>query len=344
VAWTGQRFVATAAVPEAGGIFVDSADGRTWHAGEGLRPADVPIHLAAGPLGVVAVGTIADAADAFRPASWFSPDGLTWTARSNAFPVDAAKHDIVEVTDVVATDDGWLAVGREDPFCQTNCGLDPVRALAWRSADGLQWQAVADAPSLARAAMTAVTRHATGFVAVGLAGTRAAAWTSTDGTTWTRAADGPVFDRLPSADPSLWTTMTGVASGHGVVVAVGLEGPGGGHGPAARVWWSPDGRTWTSGGGAAFDAHGEVSVELADVAATPDGFVTVGSTNGACPGGIWESTDGRDWLCAGGAARSELVPYAVAASTDAVVAVGLANVPDPPLDGLPGAAYWRALP
>ncbi len=339
VAWTGERFVSTGVVPEAGGIFLDSLDGRNWHAQSGLPPSDRPVHLAAGPTGVVAIGTIDDAA-----ASWFSPDGLTWTRRAGGFPIDPRGSDVVEVTDVVATEGGWLAVGREDPFCQTNCGLDPVRALAWRSTDGLHWRAIASAPSLARAAMTAVTRHGTGYVAVGLTDSGAAAWSSADGTTWTRAADDPVFDRLPSPDPSEWTTMSAVASGHDAVVAVGSEGPGGAHGPAARAWWSADGRIWATAGGEAFGAHGEISVMLADVATTPDGFVAVGNSNGACRGGIWESADGRAWQCAGDPALAQLVPSAVAASDAVTVVVGLTNLADPPLDGFPGAAWWRTLP
>ena len=34
-----------------------------------------------------------------------------------------------QVTDVVATADGWLAVGREDPICNLNCALEPVRLV-----------------------------------------------------------------------------------------------------------------------------------------------------------------------------------------------------------------------
>ncbi len=343
VAWTGERFVATASVIEAGGGFLDSSDGRMWTLRSETSPIELPVSLGAGPGGVVAVGSIDG-----TPASWFSHDGLVWTARTNAFPVDpaAAETDAIEVTDVVATDAGWLAVGREDPPCNVNCGLAPVRSIVWMSDDGLDWTRAADQMSLNGAAMTAVTRRASGFVAVGLADLRAIAWTSADGFTWTRAADSPELDALPSDDPPLWTTMDSVATRHGLVVAVGYEGPAGGHGPAARAWWSADGRTWANADGADFLSGGETSVMLAGVTATADGFVAVGSSSGGCPGGIWDSPDGHAWGCSAGADRplAGLVPSAVAASDSVSVVVGLANVSDPPLDGLPGAVWSRRLP
>ena len=342
IVWTGERFVATATLIEAGGGFLASSDGRIWTHQSGNRPPDLPVSLAAGPGGVVAVGAIDDVA-----ASWFSRDGLTWTARTDAFPIGTkvTRTDGVKMTDVVATDSGWLAVGREDPACNMNCGLAPVRSIVWASADGLQWTRVADQASLVGGAMIAVAHRASGFVAVGLADLRAAAWTSSDGLVWARA-DGPELGGLSSDDPSEWTTMVSVASGHGVVVAVGHEGPGGAHGPAGRAWWSPDGRSWAIADGADFHAGGETSVMLAAVTATTDGFVAVGWSSGGCQGGIWDSTDGHAWRCAPGADQSlgGLVPYSVAASDSVTAVVGLADVPDPPLDGAPGAAWSRRLP
>ena len=343
VVWTGGRFVATASLIEAGGGFLASSDGRIWTHQSGTQPPDFPVSLAAGPGGVVAVGAIDGA-----PASWFSRDGLAWTARTNALPLNARATgtDAIEVTDVVATESGWLAVGREDPECNVNCGLAPVRSIVWMSRDGLHWTRGADQASLGGAAMIAVTRQAAGFVAVGLADLRAAAWTSADGLTWTRADDTPQLAGLQVDDPSVWTTMVSVASGHGVVVAVGHEGPGDAHGPAARAWWSSDGRTWAIADAADFHSGRETSAMLAAVAATAAGFVAVGSTSGGCPGGIWDSTDGHAWRCAAGADRqlAGLVPYSVAASDSVTVVVGIASVPEPPLDGLPGAVWSRRLP
>ena len=131
-----------------------------------------------------------------------------------------------------------------------------------------------------------------------------------------------------------------------VVVGVGHEGPGGAHGPAARAWWSADGVAWAVAESDDFASAGETSVMLRAVTATPDGFLAVGSSSGSCRVGVWESSDGHAWRCTASADQdmSELVGYSVAASDTVAVIVGLAAVPDPPLDGFPGAVWTRSLP
>lgn len=177
VIWTGTRFVATGAALAGGGAFLDSDDGVTWNR-QATTAKGFPGALAAGPRGVVAVGTIGD-----RLASWSSTDGLTWTSRAGGFPVPSSGPDVVQVTSVVATDDGWLAVGRRDGLCSLNCGLAPLGAIVWTSSDGLRWTRMADQPAFSKAAMTSVTRFGSTFVAVGLAVRRAVVWTSTNGAT-----------------------------------------------------------------------------------------------------------------------------------------------------------------
>ena len=336
VIWTGQRFVATGSTSDGGGVFADSADGLTWHQQAASGPA-YPARLAAGPPGLIAIGTIDS-----RWASWTSPDGLTWVSRADAFPVGVVGPDSFSVTDVTPTATGWLAVGREDPPCQTNCGLAPVRALAWTSVDGLHWSSVADQPWLAGAAITAISKGGPGFIAVGIANTTAAAWTSPDGSVWTRAVDEPAFHELPAADPSLWTTMADVASGHDALVAVGWDGPGGAHGPAGRAWWSRDGRSWTDAEGQGFPSGGEVDVRLERVVTTPSGFLATGFSTGSCTGGIWASTDGTSWQClAADAGFQGFSPSAVASSLDVEVVVGHAATSD---GAAMGAVWRRSLP
>ena len=341
VVWTGTRFVATGtALGDPGDVFLNSSDGLTWQRQPAATANAYPASLAAGPDGVVAVGRIDG-----RPASWFSQDGLAWTARADAFPVPTLGTDTIEVTAVVATDHGWLAVGREDPFCQTNCGLAPVRALVWTSIDGLHWTPVSDQASFSKAAMTAVARLDSGFVAVGIAGTHAAVWTSPHGMAWTRVPDSPLFHELPSADPSMSTTMAGITAAHGVVVAVGYEGNGGAHGPAARAWWSKDGLAWALADGDHFLSGGEIDVRLTSVTVTPDGFLAAGFSSGGCVGGLWASSDGRAWRCVGlDPAFAGFTSYAVAASTSVEVAVGLEAATNPTPAGLPGAVWRRTLP
>jgi hypothetical protein len=337
VVWTGTRFVATGLAFDAGGVFLDSSDGITWHRGPAVSPEADPGNLAAGPRGMVAIslGT--------TRAGWFSPDGLAWRTRTDPFPLPSIGSDTVEVTDVVATGDGWLAVGREDPPCHMDCNLAPVRAIVWTSSDGLHWIRVPDQAALRHGAMTGVARMSSGFVAVGSVTGRAAAWTSTDGSTWTAVPDEPTFQPLPGTGtrPEFWAEMTGVAVGHDVVVAVGGDGARGGGGGSARAWWSADGRSWAEATGDRF-----VGGQIFSVTATPDGFLATGpSGEASCLGGIWASTDGRAWQCvASDPVFAEFGPYAAAASSSVEVAVGLNGMANPPPAGDPGAAWWRPLP
>jgi hypothetical protein len=340
VVWTGTRFIATGRDLGAGGVFLDSSDGRTWHRQAPVSASVLPMRLAAGPRGVIAVGLIDD-----RPATWTSADGLTWAATTAPFAMTKAGTDTISITGVSAAADGWIAVGREDPACNTNCGLEPVRALVWISGDGIHWTRVSDQASLAGAAMTAVARGGPGFVAVGLAGIRAAAWTSSDGAIWSRVPDAASFHELPGTDPALWTSMTGIAAGHAIIVGVGLDGNGGAHGPSGRAWWSADGTTWATADGEDFVSGGEIDVRLTSVAVTPEGYLAGGFSTGRCTGGLWASTDGRAWRCvARDGAFGGFSPYGVAASPSIEVAVGLALVPNPSPDGLPGAVWTRSVP
>lgn len=196
VIWTGARFVASGHVPDGGRVIADSTVGLTWQWHEIARPDAGRVFLAAGPKGVVAVGGLLDG----HAGSWTSADGIAWTAHPDTFGT-ASGTDTFELTAVIASDDGWLAVGREDPACNHDCGLTPIRALVWTSSDGLAWTRVADQRSLAGGAISAVARLGSGFVAVGLVGTIAAAWTSPDGRTWnaspTNRPSMPVRARIP---------------------------------------------------------------------------------------------------------------------------------------------------
>jgi hypothetical protein len=156
-----------------------------------------------------------------RPASWFSADGLSWTAHRNAFPMPDVGNGSITVTDVVARENGWLAVGRLDPFCQLECGTDPIRAFAWTSTNGSHWARVATQAAFRGVGLVAVTRRHDGFVAVGGAAGRVAILTSPDGLAWSRVPDAPMFGsrawgrRGPAA-------ATAVASDDDVVVVLGM--------------------------------------------------------------------------------------------------------------------------
>lgn len=340
VTWTGTRFVALG-----WDRFLDSPDGLSWHrqprAG---RSAQLQV-VASGPKGVVAAGMLGD-----DRASWWSADGLTWTVRRDAFPIRAGRDNTVVVTDLVATDDGWLAVGREDPFCMFSCAADPVRALVWRSRDGLRWTRVPDQKSLRSGAMNAVTRAGSGLVAAGAIGGRAAFWTSRDGSTWSRVRDDPVFHPRPGKHARQQQTQaSGVAAKDGVIVAVGVDygAQDVGFGNGVRAWWSGDGRSWT-----------EARVRLwrdgqvVGVTAMPTGYLAAGSTGGppdgtSCIGGIWASADGRAWSCSAlDPAFDGFGPSAAAASPTREITLGFADGGwDGDIDAEPwGAGWWRSVP
>lgn len=336
VVWTGSRFVAVGTALGGDGVFLDSPDGLLWHRQAATAAKAYPSRLAVGQGRIVAVGTIDD-----HQASWASKDGLTWTARADAFPMPPIGIDTFGVGAVVAMDAGWLAVGNQAPECHTACGLDPVRALVWKSTDGLHWARVADQDSFHAAGMASVVRAGPGFVAAGVAAGHAVVWTSTDGSVWTRVRDDPMFHARPGTDGSLATWIAGLATGHGVIVAVGMDAARGGGDNSVRAWWSVNGRSWTEATGDRFLAG-----QAFGVTATPDGFLATGpSGEPSCLGGIWASTDGRAWQCvAADPAFSGFGPYATAASSSVVVAVGLTSVAEPPPLGLPGAVWRKTLP
>ncbi len=334
VVWAGTRFVAVAVSNDkAPGRSLDSLDGVTWHRQTSGAATGHPMRLAAGQGGVVAVGTIGD-----QPASWFSSDGLTWTAHPKAFPIPALGTDTVEITDIVARGNGWLAVGRRDPQCFIGCGLEPKRAYVWSSADGKNWTRNPDQAALKDGGMDAVAHGEGGLVAAGTSKQAAAIWTSPDGLIWSRVPEAAMFKGPSTPDgPSPVHTMS-VAARDGIIVVMGNLGYG--ETPAVRAWWSADGKAWAKA-----PVEKAAEGQVFSVAATPDRFLATGpSGEPSCRGGIWASNDGRAWRCeASGAQFKGFGPYAAAASDSVEVAVGLDGGVDSP-DGAPGAAWSRMVP
>ena len=338
VVWTGARFVATN-----GSSFLTSDDGLTWQRQESTGTLGGMTVIASGPSGLVAIGPAGR-----NWTSWWSADGLTWRAARNAFPYRPGRGNVFAVTDVVATGDGWLAVGREDPSCMFTCASEPVRALVWRSTDGLHWtRRAANQKALKGGAMNAVVRLGSGFLAVGAIGARAGIWRSPDGSSWTRIADDRTFHpKLSKAPKWLSTEAVDVAVGAMGIAVVG-DDLGCQDWPSycgARAWWSADGRSWS-----------EARVQLRKdnqiwrVTNTPYGFLATGSGGGppdgtACVGGIWESADARTWSCAAsGPAFDGFGMSAPAASPARAVVLGYLG---PGWDGdedeeYRGGGWWR---
>lgn len=139
--------------------------------------------VAAGPLGLLAGGSVGPELFERRARFWRSPDGATWT------PVaDDPAFDGAEVTAISPVADGWLALGR------LGTGQRTTGSVAWRSPDGERWTRIDD-PDLARGWVRSVARAGDGsLVAVGSQPDEigAYAWRSTDeGRTWALAPEEP---------------------------------------------------------------------------------------------------------------------------------------------------------
>jgi hypothetical protein len=144
--------------------------------------------------------------------------------------------------------------------------------------------------------MSSVTAGGPGLVAVGSIGSRfpggsfaAAVWTSVDGLTWSRVPhDANIFSG----------TMSSVIAGGPGLVAVGWAGQLNSVGgePAAAVWTSVDGFTWTrvpNDEGAFGSAHDDARPWMKSVTVGGPGLVAVGLDGSDAA--VWTSVDGLTW-------------------------------------------------
>lgn len=211
-------------------------------------------------------------------AVWTSVDGIAWSRVHHQAPFNSA-----EMSAVIATDSGLIAVGR----------TSDSNAAVWTSSDGSTWSRVpTDPTTFDDAVMSNVAAGGPGLVAVGEDHHgNSAVWISSGGTDWTRIPhDANVFGSSAMTSVTAWGTGL-VAVGYRVTQEMDhVEPP---MGVEAAVWMSADGITWSRVDvEAAFDG-----AEMASVAATPSGLVAVGSVAagfGRYPA-VWTSTDGITW-------------------------------------------------
>jgi hypothetical protein len=324
VVWTGSRFVAAGTFNTSDPVFVDSIDGQTWNVQPRISESARVQDLAVEPEGVIAVGL--EGSDA---RSWFSKDGLTWTAAPITRALRPTAGRVIRMNGVTWTGTAWLAVGEEDTACEYNCdSASSDQAVVWSSVNGLDWTRAPQTASLKRAAMNGVARGGAGFVAVGGAPDRpattqvaqhAVVWTSTNGRTWSRVPDAPVDHAPAGTDQAFGDSMSSIASDGTHLVAVGTVATQGDVG-SALAWVSTDGRTWQRGSASDF-----LNGQLFNVAAVPGGFLGTGpSGTDSCLGGIWFSADGAAWTCiATDSSIGGYAAYAAAASPTTMVVVGL---------------------
>jgi hypothetical protein len=217
--------------------------------------------VASGVMPFVAVGSAG-----FPPqaAAWSSSDGLAWESSA---VTDAPAG--TTMTAVVATDDGFVALGHES----TADGGEADQVRAWHSTDGLTWEP-ANVERPARSKLQAAVAGAVAgpgselvlgsFIGQDIGAQRL--WRSTDGQEWT-----PV--PLPGAKRSVWHSVEAVPDGF-LLVGQGSDGK-------TSNWHSTDGLTWK---------RLKSSPRLFDVASS-----ATGETVGIGAKTIWLSPDLRSW-------------------------------------------------
>ena len=228
-----------------------------------------PWKAAVGSAGIVMIGGWYTTTPVADPHSriWTSADGVTWSV------VDTLPDAVTILSDVTATPDGYLVVGR-------GIGSSGGSAV-WSSADGRAWTAKSTIPAPARVLSIATTTF--GYVAVGETGASGAGiWTSPDAVTWTQATGAAFTDPGRVWDIAGWS--------HGLI-AVG-DTIGQAPAPGATVWLSADGTTWERvAAGAGTRTFMALTIN--------DGFaVALSNVQGTDGRMIWTSPDGHVWTAA----------------------------------------------
>jgi hypothetical protein len=127
-----------------------------------------------------------------RPASWTSPDGVTWVAAE----VEGAEAPGALLSTVVAGADGLFATGRQINTME-------VSAQGWASTDGRSWHLLGTMGTDLPLATSFVGdgKHMVTFGRESCKTTELSAWTSLDGVTWTQLAFSGATASLPTSGP-----------------------------------------------------------------------------------------------------------------------------------------------
>lgn len=303
-------------------------------------PGDRAIYSLAplGDGGLVAVGAL-DTGAGWVPASWISPDGVSWSQPSTDFagvsapsnpqpPFGPSGGSAARAVASIATVTGGIDL--------VAAGGGPSGGEAWRSSDGIHWSnaaipaAVADADGW-RATLVAATMQVT-VVADGDPGE--AHLLSGGAAGWTQ----------PSSDPTVFGPVRPFArpvalhsGSSGLVLSVEVLAPPQSIGDAAagvRYLSSADGSSWTPAPAAAAAVFEPRSLPSPDAAVTrsTSGWVAAGGADSPAPQG-WSSADGAVWSPAGSLggglpeAPLETVNGVCASPAGAAAAVGAALVP-----------------
>ena len=327
-----------------------STDGIHWYrvlsaqntfAADGNRVINA---IAALGTGFVAVGGV-QTGSAWMPASWISPDGVSWSQASEAFPsAPRPTTDDVGTTVNAVTDDlgvGLVAVGGS-----------PAAQRVWTSTDGRSWSEMA----LPTNAADATDWHlglvaAFGATTVLIDNTVGAPRLLVDDNgAWKEVTAAPAAFGVPAPQ----ATPSSLISDNGTLyLAVNLHTRSQvlGHSTSnAEVLSSTAGTTWNT------DSQSGVFAgqQIRSLLAVQTGLLAAGNTvtaSGAVGGAaVWSSPDGIDWTAVtaasgvfGGGPAGPATANALARVGSTVVAVGQAGAGPPAADGQPlttGAATW----
>jgi hypothetical protein len=184
-----------------------SIDGVIWsRVADGPQFANGAIAaIVNGPKGLLAVGqTLDPRTGALHPATWTSPDGVTWsTDLAGTEPPQTGPPQAFEgsaIADVTRVSDGWLAVG-VDVHMRSDGASQSI--AIWYSSDGGSWTRIPDQPAFL-GGLSSSLEFGAGFVAerndevivIGrTAGPRMSVWFSP------ARPGGTVPAALPSAPP-----------------------------------------------------------------------------------------------------------------------------------------------
>ncbi|MEU5876602.1 hypothetical protein [Spirillospora sp. NPDC047279] len=267
-------------------VLFQSQDGATWG-----QPVDMGAATNGSAVGLATVGGVTLVGESVRQSD-LNSQLQTVAAGQRPTPVDLAKvPGAVSVERAVL--DLHTAAGKTIAVGSTN-----GRAAVWTTADGVAWTR-AETKGLgtnSKQRLTKVTHGTQGWLAIGTEGGRPLIATSADGASW-RRVDPSAF----APQNGRTVTLTGVTSGPKGHVIVGRDDSGT-RASSALAWHSTDMGIWTPAKPAGLVFRANVSRAMANVTATPTGYVAVGSTStrgAAAPAnsrpGVWVSTDGLTW-------------------------------------------------
>lgn len=237
--------------------------------------------------------TLSDAglgSEKFVMVSTASPDGLHWTS-GKALGAGEDTGSWVFMSAVVEGPAGLLAVGRNPAG---TCGGPATVGAMWTSPDGLTWTRVQPPSDFAAASVYTVDAGSAGYIATGTLkdGVTPAVWVSADGRSWRRTTLPK-----PASGSILVDGATAFAGGYVISGAQRLDIGCGMSEFVPSLWWSSDGKSWTSGNLSGAMPAGDAWVTVNRISdhalmAIAQGWDATGLVSSQQ---IWFTGDGQTW-------------------------------------------------